>query len=99
MVFQYLKKHSAGFVQCVWIMYIAVIFLGINYCSTILPYVATERSVLYREKFAGMYSSMAYSFAQVRCCLIKANSIGIDLIVKPVMLQSMIFFFINVGGY
>lgn len=46
-------------------MYIAVIFLGINYCSTILPYVATERAVLYREKFAGMYSSMAYSFAQV----------------------------------
>ncbi|KAK7291743.1 hypothetical protein RIF29_07126 [Crotalaria pallida] len=46
-------------------MYIAVIFLGVNYCSTILPYVATERSVLYREKFAGMYSSMAYSFAQV----------------------------------
>lgn len=46
-------------------MYIAVIFLGLNYCSTILPYVATERSVLYREKFAGMYSSTAYSFAQV----------------------------------
>ncbi|CAL0325454.1 unnamed protein product [Lupinus luteus] len=46
-------------------LYIAVIFLGINYCSTILPYVSTERSVLYREKFAGMYSSMAYSFAQV----------------------------------
>ncbi|KAK7264776.1 hypothetical protein RJT34_32386 [Clitoria ternatea] len=46
-------------------MYIAVIFLGVNYCSTILPYVATERSVLYREKFAGMYSSTAYSFAQV----------------------------------
>ncbi|KAF1867088.1 hypothetical protein Lal_00049516 [Lupinus albus] len=46
-------------------MYISVIFLGVNYCSTILPYVSTERSVLYREKFAGMYSSMAYSFAQV----------------------------------
>ncbi|XP_028241531.1 pleiotropic drug resistance protein 3-like isoform X2 [Glycine soja] len=46
-------------------MYIAVIFLGLNYCSTILPYVATERAVLYREKFAGMYSSTAYSFAQV----------------------------------
>ncbi|OIW00175.1 hypothetical protein TanjilG_29165 [Lupinus angustifolius] len=46
-------------------LYIAVIFLGVNYCSTILPYVSTERSVLYREKFAGMYSSMAYSFAQV----------------------------------
>ncbi|KAI9109270.1 hypothetical protein K1719_019893 [Acacia pycnantha] len=46
-------------------MYIAVIFLGINNCSSILPYVVTERTVLYREKFAGMYSSIAYSFAQV----------------------------------
>ncbi|KAH9766508.1 ABC transporter G family member 37 [Citrus sinensis] len=46
-------------------MYIAVIFLGVNYCSTVLPYVATERTVLYREKFAGMYSPWAYSFAQV----------------------------------
>ncbi|PON46935.1 ABC transporter-like [Trema orientale] len=46
-------------------MYMAVIFLGVNNCSTILPYVATERSVLYRERFAGMYSSKAYSFAQV----------------------------------
>jgi hypothetical protein len=54
--------------------------------------VATERSVLYREKFAGMYSSMAYSFAQVRCCLIKANSIGIDLIAKPVIVTINDFF-------
>ncbi|KAL5782767.1 hypothetical protein ACOSP7_007796 [Xanthoceras sorbifolium] len=46
-------------------MYIAVIFLGINNCSTVLPYVATERTVLYRENFAGMYSPWAYSFAQV----------------------------------
>lgn len=46
-------------------MYIAVIFLGINNCSSVLPYVATERNVLYREKFAGMYSPWAYSFAQV----------------------------------
>ncbi|PKI43082.1 hypothetical protein CRG98_036561 [Punica granatum] len=46
-------------------MYIAVIFLGLNYCSSVLPLVATERTVLYRETFAGMYSSSAYSFAQV----------------------------------
>ncbi|KAK9991985.1 hypothetical protein SO802_026970 [Lithocarpus litseifolius] len=46
-------------------MYMAVIFLGLNNCSTVLPYVATERAVLYREKFAGMYSPNAYSFAQV----------------------------------
>ena len=47
-------------------MYMAVIFLGINNCSSVLPHVATERTVLYREIFAGMYSSRAYSFAQVQ---------------------------------
>ncbi|KDP27997.1 hypothetical protein JCGZ_19077 [Jatropha curcas] len=46
-------------------MYTAVIFFGINNCSSVLPYVATERVVLYRERFAGMYSPWAYSFAQV----------------------------------
>ncbi|WCJ30776.1 ABC transporter G family member 37 [Euphorbia peplus] len=46
-------------------MYTAVIFFGINNCSTVLPYVATERIVFYRERFAGMYSPWAYSFAQV----------------------------------
>ncbi|KAM7279784.1 hypothetical protein ACFE04_006918 [Oxalis oulophora] len=47
-------------------MYVATIFFGINNCSTVLPYVSTERLVLYRERFAGMYSSRAYSFAQVQ---------------------------------
>nr|XP_023885614.1 pleiotropic drug resistance protein 3-like isoform X1 [Quercus suber]POE69405.1 pleiotropic drug resistance protein 3 [Quercus suber] len=46
-------------------MFTAVIFFGINNCSTVLPIVATERTVLYRERFAGMYSSWAYSLAQV----------------------------------
>ncbi|XP_057416411.1 pleiotropic drug resistance protein 3 [Lotus japonicus] len=46
-------------------MFSAALFFGINNCSTVLPYVATERTVLYRERFAGMYSPWAYSFAQV----------------------------------
>ncbi|XP_062144197.1 pleiotropic drug resistance protein 3-like [Alnus glutinosa] len=46
-------------------MYAAVIFLGINNCTTVLPLVATERTVMYRERFSGMYSSWAYSLAQV----------------------------------
>ncbi|KAJ8439251.1 hypothetical protein Cgig2_030186 [Carnegiea gigantea] len=46
-------------------MFSGVIFLGINNCSNVLPYVATERTVVYRERFAGMYCSWAYSFAQV----------------------------------
>ncbi|CAN0881787.1 Pleiotropic drug resistance protein 3 [Linum grandiflorum] len=46
-------------------MYVGVIFLGINNCSSVLRYVATERSVMYRERFAGMYSTWSFSFAQV----------------------------------
>ncbi|WCJ30767.1 ABC transporter G family member 37 [Euphorbia peplus] len=46
-------------------VYSAVIFFGINSCTTVLPYVAGERIIFYRERFAGMYSPWAYSFAQV----------------------------------
>ncbi|XP_058191654.1 pleiotropic drug resistance protein 3-like isoform X2 [Rhododendron vialii] len=46
-------------------MYSASIFLGINNCTSVLPYVSTERSVVYRERFAGMYGSWAYALAQV----------------------------------
>ncbi|KAH7834833.1 hypothetical protein Vadar_020121 [Vaccinium darrowii] len=42
-----------------------VLFTGVNNCSSVLPYVSTERSVLYRERFAGMYASWAYALAQV----------------------------------
>jgi hypothetical protein len=31
----------------------------------VMPFVSIERSVVYRERFAGMYSPWAYSFAQV----------------------------------
>ncbi|KAK4275216.1 hypothetical protein QN277_018340 [Acacia crassicarpa] len=46
-------------------LYTATLFFGINNCSTVLLHVATERTVLYRERFSGMYSPWAYSFAQV----------------------------------
>ncbi|XP_038698803.1 pleiotropic drug resistance protein 3-like isoform X2 [Tripterygium wilfordii] len=46
-------------------MYASVLFLGINNCASVLPYVATERNVMYRERFAGMYSVWTYSLAQV----------------------------------
>ncbi|KAL6287923.1 hypothetical protein ACE6H2_012313 [Prunus campanulata] len=38
--------------------------MGIGNCSSVLPFIATERNVVYRERFAGMYSSWAYSFSQ-----------------------------------
>ncbi|PRQ53695.1 putative molybdate-transporting ATPase [Rosa chinensis] len=39
--------------------------MGIGNCSSVLPFVASERNVVYRERFAGMYSSWAYSLSQV----------------------------------
>ncbi|CAI9770200.1 unnamed protein product [Fraxinus pennsylvanica] len=46
-------------------MFSATIFSGINNSTTVLPYVTTERTVFYRERFAGMYGSWAYAAAQV----------------------------------
>nr|POF16092.1 pleiotropic drug resistance protein 1 [Quercus suber] len=46
-------------------MYIAVLFLGVQNSSSVQPVVAVERIVFYREKAAGMYSALAYAFAQV----------------------------------
>ncbi|XP_072976814.1 pleiotropic drug resistance protein 3-like isoform X2 [Typha angustifolia] len=46
-------------------MYAATVFNGINNCTSVIPFVAVERTVVYRENFAGMYSPWAYSFAQV----------------------------------
>ncbi|KAL6905801.1 hypothetical protein ACP4OV_003402 [Aristida adscensionis] len=45
-------------------MYGTTLFVGINNCQSVMPFVSIERSVVYRERFAGMYSPWAYSFAQ-----------------------------------
>ncbi|XP_031484245.1 pleiotropic drug resistance protein 3-like [Nymphaea colorata] len=58
------------------LLFSGTIFLAINSCMTIHSVVATERIVMYRERFAGMYSARAYSLAQVAieipCALIQA---------------------------
>lgn len=46
-------------------MYAAVFFVGINNAQTVQPVVATERTVFYRERAAGMYSSLPYAMSQV----------------------------------
>lgn len=46
-------------------IYIFVLFLGIANCSSVQSYIATERAIVWRERFAGMYSSLAHSLAQV----------------------------------
>lgn len=46
-------------------MYVFMILTGVSSCSTVIPFVATQRTVVYRERFAGMYYSWAYSLSQV----------------------------------
>ncbi|KAL1224342.1 ABC transporter G family member 34 [Cardamine amara subsp. amara] len=46
-------------------MYAAVLFLGATNTATVQPAIATERTVFYREKAAGMYSAIPYAIAQV----------------------------------
>jgi hypothetical protein len=43
----------------------ACLFIGINNASSVLPIVSTERTIFYRERAVGMYSSIAYAAAQV----------------------------------
>ncbi|KAG8046967.1 hypothetical protein GUJ93_ZPchr0008g11832 [Zizania palustris] len=44
--------------------YAATFFLGAANCITVQPVVSIERAVFYRERAAGMYSSLSYAFAQ-----------------------------------
>lgn len=57
-------------------MYAAVLFVGINNCSTVQPIVAVERTVFYRERAAGMYSALPYAMAQVSIIQQNCNNIS-----------------------
>lgn len=52
-------------------MYTLVIFPGMKNCGAVINFVAAERNVFYRERFARMYSSWAYSFSQVNNVSVK----------------------------
>ncbi|OWM77713.1 ABC transporter G family member 29-like [Punica granatum] len=61
------RESSTDLTMIIGAMYAAVLFVGINNCSTVQPVVAVERTVFYRERAAGMYSSLPYALAQVFC--------------------------------
>ncbi|OVA12179.1 ABC transporter-like [Macleaya cordata] len=46
-------------------MYAAVLFIGITNATAVQPVFSVERFVSYRERVAGMYSALAFAFAQV----------------------------------
>lgn len=46
-------------------MYLAIIFLGAQNSLSVIPVLAIERLIYYRERAAGMYSSFPYAFGLV----------------------------------
>ncbi|KAL0348160.1 UNVERIFIED_CONTAM: Pleiotropic drug resistance protein 3 [Sesamum angustifolium] len=68
-------------------MYSSIIFCGINNSSSVLKYISTERTVVYRERFAGMYASWAYSAAQVivEVPYVLAQSLVFTIITYPMI--------------
>ncbi|XP_019426185.1 PREDICTED: pleiotropic drug resistance protein 1-like isoform X1 [Lupinus angustifolius] len=75
-------------------MYAAVLLIGIKNSTSVQPVVATERTVFYREKAAGMYSALPYAFAQV---LIELPYVLFQAIVYGIIVYSMIGFEWNVA--
>ncbi|KAL3696501.1 hypothetical protein R1sor_010577 [Riccia sorocarpa] len=70
-------------------LYAAVIFLGVNNASTVQPVVAVERTVFYRERAAGMYSSIPYALAQG---VIEVPYVFTQTVVYSLITYSMIHF-------
>ena len=46
-------------------LYSVVLFLGAINTNSVQPIVAVERTAFYRERAAGMYSSLPYALSQV----------------------------------
>lgn len=64
-IFLFDRNNQQSLFNILGIMFSATIYCGINDSSSVIPYVTTERNVLYRERFAGMYTPWAYALAQV----------------------------------
>ncbi|PKA64631.1 Pleiotropic drug resistance protein 12 [Apostasia shenzhenica] len=59
------RNNASNLHSVIGAMYLAIQFVGFSNCSNVQPLVATERSVFYREKAAGMYSALPYAISQV----------------------------------
>lgn len=60
------RQKEQDLLNLVGAMYSSVIFLGSSNTSSVQPVVAIERTVVYRERAAGMYSELPYAIGQVK---------------------------------
>ncbi|KAH9724093.1 ABC transporter G family member 37 [Citrus sinensis] len=81
------QKNQQDVFNILGALFSAAVFFGIVNCSLVIPLVTTERTVLYRERFAGMYSPWAYSFAQV---LVEVPYLFIQAVIYVIITYPMI---------
>ncbi|OMO49679.1 ABC-2 type transporter [Corchorus olitorius] len=77
-------------------MYSAVFFLGAVNANSVQAVVATERTVFYRERAAGMYSALPYAFAQVAIEIIYTS---IQALIYVLILYPMVGYEWNAGKF
>uniref|UniRef100_A0A6N2L8H8 ABC transporter domain-containing protein n=1 Tax=Salix viminalis TaxID=40686 RepID=A0A6N2L8H8_SALVM len=76
--------------------YATVLFLGATNASAVQSVIATERTVFYRERAAGMYSELPYAFAHVA---IEIVYVSIQTFLYSLLLYSTIGFEWNVSKF
>ncbi|KAF3454731.1 hypothetical protein FNV43_RR05179 [Rhamnella rubrinervis] len=74
-------------------MFLFVIFLGISNCSPAFSYMETERTVMYRERFAQMYSPWPHSLAQV---IVEVPYLFVQAVVFVSITYPMIGYYVSV---
>ncbi|XP_021298557.1 pleiotropic drug resistance protein 1-like isoform X2 [Herrania umbratica] len=82
-------KRQQDLFNAMGAMYISVIFIGVNNTFSVMPIIAVERTVFYRERAAGMYSPMAYALAQA---MIELPYLFVQAVVFGVIIYAMIGF-------
>ncbi|KAM3688044.1 hypothetical protein ACJW31_10G120800 [Castanea mollissima] len=70
-------------------MYTAVVYIGVQNGMSVQPIVATERTIFYRERAAGMYSALPYAIGQV---VIELPYIFLQTVIYGVIVYAMMAF-------
>ncbi|XP_044464596.1 pleiotropic drug resistance protein 1-like isoform X2 [Mangifera indica] len=83
------RKSQQDVFNAMGSMYAAVLFIGAQNAVSVQPVVAIERTVFYRERAAGMYSTLPYAFGQV---VIELPHILVQSIIYGVIVYAMLGF-------
>ncbi|XP_037427075.1 ABC transporter G family member 45-like isoform X2 [Triticum dicoccoides] len=89
-------KQQQDIFNILGLIYGTSLFLGFNNCTMLQPVVAVERVVLYREKAAGTYSTLAYAIAQVA---VELPYMLVQVFMFAVIIYPMIGFQMTAGKF